>query len=224
MPNVEYFGIHPKSGLNFSGYEAIEGEALTSELISGLDKGAQENVVQELAQFLKELRRFSTNEALNVGVPELKIETFIGGIWRTVEPKLDIFFTEEEKEKLSIAFRRYLGAQENFTYTPSLVHADLRDEHILFDARKKKLAGVIDWSDMRVTDPTYEIQRLYQDYGEAFTRDVLQAMGANTRLEMQHASFFTIARNLDRFMRRFQKESARAEKCLAVVKSELSKM
>jgi aminoglycoside phosphotransferase (APT) family kinase protein len=51
--------------------------------------------------------------------------------------------------------RRFFGEVETLVdFTPSLIHADLGPEHLL--VRDGRLAGVIDWGDMRVGDPALD--------------------------------------------------------------------
>ena len=51
--------------------------------------------------------------------------------------------------------RRLFGEVETLVdFTPSLIHADLGPEHLL--VRDGRLAGVIDWGDMRVGDPALD--------------------------------------------------------------------
>lgn len=53
-----------------------------------------------------------------------------------------------------------------------LVHGDLADEHLLFDAWGR-VCGVIDWGDCGICDPTTDFAGLYAWLGKDFVRDVL---------------------------------------------------
>jgi aminoglycoside phosphotransferase (APT) family kinase protein len=66
---------------------------------------------------------------------------------RLVFPVVDVDLREHA--------RRLFGDVETLVdFTPSLVHADLGPEHLL--VRDGRLAGVIDWADMRVGDPALD--------------------------------------------------------------------
>lgn len=51
-------------------------------------------------------------------------------------------------------------------YQPALVHADLTPNHILVSEDGTALAGVLDWSDLRVDDPAIDLAGIGCDVGE----------------------------------------------------------
>lgn len=65
------------------------------------------------------------------------------------------------------------GSVKNKKIQPVLVHQDLIDEHILFDLKKKKIVGVIDFGDITLADPALEFSRLWR-YGESFLDLILK--------------------------------------------------
>ena len=220
IPNVEYAALQP-NGFYFFGYKEVKGMPLTNQIIAAMEPKTKEDTVQTLATFLQELRRFPAEEALDVGIAERNLKKFVGDTWDKYVANFTSHFSGQEQKRLSTTFEEYLSDENNFKYSPCLVHADLGPEHILFDDKAQTISGVIDWSDMVVTDPAFEMQDLYQNFGEDFTRDILQKMDADVEMEVKHASFFTMVRNLQRFMRRIQSGDARAEINLATVKREL---
>lgn len=222
VPVPELNGNQP-NGLCFMGYREIEGIPFSPELTSGLTPSEKEGAVESLATFLKELRSFPASVARSSGINERNLMDFFLKVRRDYQTGHTSTFTLEENNKIQAAFENYLKNPENFSYTPALVHADLSPDHILFDSNSRKISGVIDWSDMHITDPVFELQRLCQNYGEAFTREILQKTGVDSDLELQRASFFTIARNLQRYMRLLGKDDIRAGIMLSRVRHELAK-
>ncbi len=76
---------------------------------------------------------------------------------------------------------------------------------------------------MVVTDPAYEIQQIYQNYGEGFTGDILAKMAADVEEELRRARIFTIVRNTQRYLRRIKRGDERAANNLRIVKAELQR-
>ena len=69
----------------------------------------------------------------------------------------------------------YLSDASNFTYVPALLHADFGPEHIIYDDIAKAIVGVIDFGDIQIGDPDYDLMYLYEDYwGEKFIRELLK--------------------------------------------------
>ncbi len=223
IPNVEFAAIQP-NGYYFFGYKAIEGVSCTSEMISAMGHNERVVLVRSLANFLIGLRAFSVEQAINAGVVVLDQKEFALKILESFNQSATLEFQEPEKKKIVAAFGKYLSNPENFNFKPALVHADLAPAHIFLNANTCSVSGVIDWSDMIVTDPSFEIQDLYQNFGEDFTADVLKAMRADVEQEIGKARFYSIARNLWRYMRRTLAKDDRAAKNLRIVRKELSEL
>lgn len=68
----------------------------------------------------------------------------------------------------------FLSDDANFSFSPTLVHADLGPEHILCRP-SSEIAGVIDWSDARVGDPALDFAWLLHSLGESFAGSLLDA-------------------------------------------------
>ena len=54
-----------------------------------------------------------------------------------------------------------------------MIHADLSPEHIICDPDTRAIAGIIDFSDMVIGDPDYEMHWLYAYYGDRFLQRYL---------------------------------------------------
>ena len=54
-----------------------------------------------------------------------------------------------------------------------MIHADLSPEHILYDPVKQTIEGIIDWGDIEIGDPDYELNWLYGSYGDGFLQAYL---------------------------------------------------
>ena len=50
---------------------------------------------------------------------------------------------------------------------PALVHRDLAAEHVLFDLTTHELTGIIDWSEIAISDPSIDLAGFFHWGGQA---------------------------------------------------------
>ena len=55
-----------------------------------------------------------------------------------------------------------------------MLHGDLSPDHILADAGRAGLAGIIDWGDARLGDPAWDLVYIREDYGPDTLRAFLE--------------------------------------------------
>jgi len=53
-------------------------------------------------------------------------------------------------------------------YTPTLLHADFGPGHIFCDEKGERIRGIIDFGDIGIGDPDYDLMYLYGIFGWAF--------------------------------------------------------
>ena len=54
-----------------------------------------------------------------------------------------------------------------------MIHSDLSPEHIIYYPGTLAIAGIIDFSDVEIGDPDYELHWLFTNYGDAFLQTYL---------------------------------------------------
>jgi aminoglycoside phosphotransferase (APT) family kinase protein len=79
----------------------------------------------------------------------------------------------------------FLADEENFSFAPTLIHADLGPAHLL--AEGGELTGVIDWGDVRVGDPALDFAWLLQ---QPFAEAVLEGYGGHDPRLPERALFY----------------------------------
>jgi aminoglycoside phosphotransferase (APT) family kinase protein len=132
VPSFEYVSREPL----FVGYRVIRGEPLVDEDAEGV------------RAFLGALHALDLS-ALPVEHPDW-VESYraqCAEFERLVLPLV-------EKDQRAPAKRLFGEAETLRDFEPALLHADLGPEHVL--VRDRRLAGVIDWGDMRVGDPALD--------------------------------------------------------------------
>jgi aminoglycoside 2''-phosphotransferase len=57
-----------------------------------------------------------------------------------------------------------------------VIHGDFYPrEHLFIDPQKEELCGIIDFGDLTLDDPAYDLKNILADFGEEMLRDVLDA-------------------------------------------------
>lgn len=174
VPDFIYFGTQQDTGFQFVGYRKILGNELTKKLFWSLGSVIQTKIVCSLADFLQAVHQFPLATAREAGVRFDDFKASFGEFWEEHQEKILPQLDQINQQKLNMVFARYFENESNFHYTPSLMHADLAPEHIFFDANKEDIAGIIDWGDMVIGDPDFDLMFLYKYYGVEFIKLLLK--------------------------------------------------
>ena len=158
IPRFEHVALDERDGLPaVVGYEAIRGQPLTGALFRQVvtpDRSAADHLARQLAAFLSVLHGFPLDRALACGVgrpqlgPREQVERQSAAVRSEVFPAL----ADDERAWLTRLFEAFLGDERHFQWTPALCHGDLTSDHILFDADRQEIAGIIDFGDVCVGD------------------------------------------------------------------------
>lgn len=170
VPRFEF--VCPEHGV--VGYTKIEGTPLIRGLFPNV---AMKRLARQLGAFLTALHRFPVSRARELGASGGGPQTWrndhsdscrrlLSAVLPLLEPK------EQEVAKAMIEV--FLSDDANFSFSPTLIHADLGPEHILCRS-SGEIAGVIDWSDARVGDPALDFAWLLHGLGESSARSLLDA-------------------------------------------------
>ena len=203
IPKIEYCGIETDGG-TFVGYPLIAGE-----IINANDFSQKRLLAKEIALFFTQLHSFSITTAKNCGVPQPLLQARYAGQQRRVE---EVVFPVLRKNVPSVAdrtikyitalFNSYLGNSKNFVFQPSLCHANIKCGHVLFSPADKAIAGIIDFGDLVVHDPDFDLWRLYEEIGKDFIESVLNVYVCSDPARVcSKLDFFMNARMLQRLVR-----------------------
>lgn len=113
-----------------------------------------------LLRLFRELAAIRPAEARSWGVPGASKATWTEGyrrLWerylRVVAPRVSSALTrlvQEEFESFFLAMRRS-------SYRSIVIHRDLGPEHVLWDPAGRRPTGVIDWEDVELGDPAFDL-------------------------------------------------------------------
>jgi|TARA_B100000315_G_scaffold258903_1_gene312687 aminoglycoside 2''-phosphotransferase len=173
IPNYTYVA----GDKSFGGYKIIAGREMRAYLFHKLPAGRKKYIAKQVGQFLTQMHATPISVVRKAGIKD----EHTGGYWwsrdnclelirkmrRKVFPKLnkeEIKWIEKKyNERLQLSIKVKLVALQN----------DFGSEHILFDYRKGKVTGVIDFADIEVGDPASDFALLWV-YGKTFIDDVLK--------------------------------------------------
>jgi aminoglycoside 2''-phosphotransferase len=172
IPDVAFFWpggpAHPSI---FIGHHLIEGAQLTA---AHLTPNHVDDIAREIGEFLAALHRFPVAQATQLGVLageagawRLRYQQQYEQIQSRVLPLLD----QAAQARIMRDWRSFLNDDTRFPTT--LIHHDLADEHILYDAARGTISGIIDWGDTAIGDPAIDFTGLLAVGGEGFVAGVL---------------------------------------------------
>ncbi len=176
IPVFDSIGDAPAgSGRRFVGYRKINGVELRGAVLAAADL---EQIARQLAEFLSCLHAFPVARAIQLGLPATSAEDWRSryqALYQEVAERIWPLLGAEERAAGAALWEGFLQRDEHFSFCPVLIHADLSSDHILYDAGRGTLAGIIDWGDARIGDPALDFVGLLSDYGLAFTERTLAA-------------------------------------------------
>ena len=173
IPVPEFVGTDPRTGRRFSGYRKVEGAPLNARVFPGLDPGRQDRFIAQIARFVRQLHSFPMERAILLGVAAGDFRGAYADELASVRELVLPRVNPDERRYVEQLYGAYLDDPANFDYEPCLLHADLSPEHVFVDPATRAVTGIIDFGDVTIGDPDYELQWLYADYGDRFLRTYL---------------------------------------------------
>jgi aminoglycoside 2''-phosphotransferase len=172
-PRFDYVGHHSTSGLLFAGYRLIPGQPLSAKAFGALGHREQARVLARLARFLCAVHGFPVAEAVAAGVEQFEARNWVSECWAQAQHAL-ARLEPWEGAALARLLEGFLADGRNFAERPMLLYADFAPEHVLYDAAAGGIVGIIDWGDVAIGDPDFDLLYLRQDYGEDFVVRMLE--------------------------------------------------
>jgi aminoglycoside 2''-phosphotransferase len=158
---------------SFVGYPKIDGRFLESTVYAALNSQKQKAFQQDIARFLNTVHAFNLAELAESGLETLDFKAMYQYEFEEIQQLVFPILTDKEKDAVTELFEAYLNDKNNFNYTPVLLHNDLSNDHILIDNQTDTLKGIIDFGDVAIGDPDYDLMYLAGDYGGDFLTDLL---------------------------------------------------
>lgn len=174
VPDFRFHGTaSPRFGRRFCGYRKLPGQPA---LHVAPDALAATALIEPLGRLLSALHAFPIAEATGAGVPEERLDALIAGVRDDALGDLPRVSGTDPGAPID-RWRPFIeaGVAPCGSGRRTLVHNDLAAEHVLLDPDAPAITGVIDWSDIAISDPVVDFAGLFHWGGEPLVRGVLEA-------------------------------------------------
>ncbi len=169
VPKFSYVG-RTNGRIVFTGGPWYQGRPLTRETFEAMAPVAQESTLHQIADVLQAVHSFPiTDTAL--------LEDAFKGAYnpsqRHFHDQLGEILTYEQHDQIE---KLYVEHDQDLAENPAaltVIHADLKPEHLQIDPDTGRLEAVLDWGDACLGDPDYDFALLHLHFGEDFVRRLL---------------------------------------------------
>jgi aminoglycoside 2''-phosphotransferase len=156
---------------SFGGYRLIRGAELTAREFDPLPAAVKDAIASELALFLSQLHAVTPAEAKALGVPRNRgRKKWLAQQREWYKQHLEPELSDEDRARCDRYYAE-IGKLPDRMPRETLIHGDLGWWHILLSEKKDGLAGIIDFGDRSVSDPSSDFSALHL-YGPDFVRNV----------------------------------------------------
>lgn len=149
VPNYIFCNLN--ADYPFVGYEMIQGDFLTNELFNSLNDSQKEKVLNNMTIFLNILHSIDYNE---LNLKPINPILWYQDLYKRVQDICFKYFDDDLIDKTNKLFEMFFCDNTMHNYRPTLVHGDLSEDHILVT---KDGVGIIDFGDLMVFDPAYDL-------------------------------------------------------------------
>ena len=171
----------PDGPVLFVGYDKIQGQQLDQD--SSPVQAQRRQLARDIGELLSALHGIPTD-----GPAAANLAPVTADDWRRqyqamfVRAQRDVFplLGAEARRAESAFWHEFLDDDDNFSFAPALIHADLSPQNVICDCEQGRVVGVIDWEDAQIGDPAMDITGTLDEMGEAFANDVLEHYDGNT--------------------------------------------
>jgi aminoglycoside 2''-phosphotransferase len=197
IPAFEHVGRREDGELLFVGYRLLPGVPLTLELLSTLPGDEQDAALASLAAFLQALRAFPVDAARGAGVAHERVSGGYHPGQRDLPHSLAPHLPAAEVRDLEAEFAAYEADHDPSRVPPALLHSDLKPDHVLYDPAARRITGVLDWGDVSLGDPDFDLAVVGIFFGEDFLARLLAHLpDRDPQTVLDKAGFFTTLRRL----------------------------
>ncbi|MGN7472381.1 phosphotransferase family protein [Brevibacillus sp. SAFN-007a] len=171
IPQFLYFSA-PSDSIQYVGYPMISGKPLSREEMSELSGQERESVAEAIGGFLSGLHAYPLEKSFDKPMDAGLTRLFYENVLARIERKAFGLMPVELQRWTRQTFHSFLANPGYFLFKPTLLHNDLKPEHLLYDFAQRQLNGIIDFGAIGVGDPAYDFVGIYRSYGAAFAHKV----------------------------------------------------
>ncbi|HEY5391383.1 MAG TPA: aminoglycoside phosphotransferase family protein, partial [Hanamia sp.] len=143
--------------MNYVGYRMIKGENLSGKIFKNLTQKDQQNVQKTLADFLSAIHAIDLLQLKNGNLETMDLKEEYHENFEKAKRLIFPHLSQNKREIITRFFIDYLDNEDNFNYAECLIHNDFSTDHILFNTINKQITGIIDFGDIAIGDPDYDL-------------------------------------------------------------------
>jgi aminoglycoside 2''-phosphotransferase len=165
VPTPVYEWVAPDR--SFGGYRRLPGEALTASRFHGMDRGGQEALITQLADFLRVLHAMAGGPPrTDEGWRAAEVGDYVSWRRARLAPRIDAALLA----RIDRAHQLYAAVEWERS---AVIHGDFTSAHILIEPGARAVSGVIDFGDAVVGDPAFDFTLFHglADWAPAFALD-----------------------------------------------------
>lgn len=175
IPQFLFTAPNPLGPGRFCAYPAVPGESLSEEQWRARGLLDRPEIHRRIAESLAGVHAFPADRARELGIRIWDLRGEFGDDLKTVRAEVVPLLDRSDAALLLAAWERYLDDDANFAHEPTLIHADVSLDHLLVTG--SELTGLIDFGDVAIADPDYDLCYLYPEAGREFVDRVLRCRG-----------------------------------------------
>jgi aminoglycoside 2''-phosphotransferase len=177
IPSPQLINLNDTAESPFIAYPLLPGPALTQERYLRLDVFGRTRCAEQIAGFLTALHSHDLAPARACGVPIFDYAVQYADLLSRARMELYPRLAESERQFIEHVIGNYLESGATREFHPVLLHGDLSPDHVLFNKQEKEVSAIIDFGDMMIGDPAWDLVFIYEDYGLDFLSHVLTVYG-----------------------------------------------
>ncbi|WP_169807940.1 phosphotransferase [Actinomadura hibisca] len=175
VPRFAFTAPNPLGPGRFCCYPVVPGESLTPDEWAARGLLEADAPPRQIAAAVEAIHAFPVERARALGVLDRDLRAdYADGLAET-RAEVAPLLPPDEASALLTAWADYLADDANFTYEPTFTHADLSLDHLLVTG--DRISGLIDFGDIEIGDPDYDLCYLWAEAGPAFVRRVQKHRG-----------------------------------------------
>ncbi|GEM_PF-1714089 len=213
IPNPKHSsqGTH-EVGRAFMGFARLPGKPFSKGLLECVDgEETVQRLAEQLASFLFALHQFPLAQAAHLSLPESPNREVLEALYLKAREELFPQMPPDRQAQVTTQFETFLNIPEHFAVTPVLVHGNFGPETILYDAKERRISGVIDFSRACLGDPALDFARLVgpAGYGEDFLQRWIPIY-PNLSMLLERAKFYAVVVALEEAWHQRREQEQRA--------------
>lgn len=172
IPEFNFVGQYA-GGLPFVGYRKIRGRALCPALYRALPEERRHRVLEQLGAFFTALHSFSANDAPDCGLPLVDVQADVEADLKRFKASIFPYWIAQPRGRVELLYVRYLTTPTTSATSHLSAPCRYSPERVLYDQRRGEISGIIDFGDLRVGDPDFDLMYPFEDWGEALVQALL---------------------------------------------------